>query len=507
MSGESVTMPAEAQEPARPGWGAVLLAPYFAPFTPSRAGRAMSSASCIRTAAAILLCLSISWIIGLLIRVWDGTMVVGWADEVLAPVAFVPSTIYHPSGFVRTTTAPAQGKHGVIKRGLAESFRNQATGMLLTWFLWALAFGLLWVALGSLVLAWLFLPDAQSDKGSATYLRNLRAIWMVAVIAILCSKGVQAGEVYIQHAHLDRFVRGELGPHASTWFSDDLKYEDAFTLFSYSVTAVGILWCLIGGARIARGANAGPTVVESEPRCNACGYNLYHIPQSGRCPECGTPVQDSIAPESRPGLRWQSVQEGGIGTRVGVWMQTTTELLLHPSKSYRALRTRAQASAANSFIGSQLAAIVTAALLLVVFGRIGDPSWNGYSLRLGWVKGILVPCFWAVLAAWIVYRCIAALVITVCMVRRDPGATRAICAVVPYEVVTLWLFLVMNGILFLAAPLLPNVWQSSISALSRGGVPPRNIATYVLCAGNLALVLVWIWRYRVAWRAVRYANF
>jgi hypothetical protein len=83
---------------------------------------------------------------------------------------------------------------------------------------------------------------------------------------------------------------------------------------------------------------------ESDLLCEECGYTLNGLPHSGRCPECGKPVAESIGtrrtapPWEIPGIR-----------PMRAFVSTSIEIIFRPSKFYRTLPTRADLRAAKSF--------------------------------------------------------------------------------------------------------------------------------------------------------------
>ncbi|HOW71833.1 MAG TPA: hypothetical protein PKY77_14630 [Phycisphaerae bacterium] len=72
---------------------------------------------------------------------------------------------------------------------------------------------------------------------------------------------------------------------------------------------------LVGGRRYV-GQPTGPGFSPREPLCDHCGYRITGLPLTGLCPECGTPVRDSLpggrrrpSPCHQPGFTARGVLE------------------------------------------------------------------------------------------------------------------------------------------------------------------------------------------------------
>jgi hypothetical protein len=120
---------------------------------------------------------------------------------------------------------------------------------------------------------------------------------------------------------------------------------------------------------------------------------------------------------------------------------------------------------------------------------------------------VIVPVCLLSLAGWLGYRFVAALVVARVASESNEWGTRALCGVVPYEVVWLWSFLLIDGGLALAEGVWPEWWVFSAALFGLEGSAAESAFVWFVFLCNLGLVLAWWWRYRIAWRAVRYANF
>ncbi len=76
---------------------------------------------------------------------------------------------------------------------------------------------------------------------------------------------------------------------------------------------------------------------ETDLLCESCGYPIAGISKTGNCPECGTPIPESL-PETRTGSAWQTRIRTGKPVAIGAWLTTSWSILRHPGPSFRVLR-------------------------------------------------------------------------------------------------------------------------------------------------------------------------
>jgi len=87
-----------------------------------------------------------------------------------------------------------------------------------------------------------------------------------------------------------------------------------------------------------------PRVPElSDVLCEACGYVVSGLPATGRCPECGKPIAESVG-ENRLPTAWENADHKASGL-----FSTTCELILHPTVFYRTLAVRGSVEVARQF--------------------------------------------------------------------------------------------------------------------------------------------------------------
>jgi hypothetical protein len=77
--------------------------------------------------------------------------------------------------------------------------------------------------------------------------------------------------------------------------------------------------------------------------CENCGYVLNGLPDTSRCPECGTPIAQSIGNHRHP-PPWEMP-----GTKTTRFFRTSAAVLFHPTNFYRTLAVRGSVQSAYRF--------------------------------------------------------------------------------------------------------------------------------------------------------------
>jgi hypothetical protein len=123
---------------------------------------------------------------------------------------------------------------------------------------------------------------------------------------------------------------------------------------------------------------------EADLLCEGCGYTLNGLPTSGNCPECGKPIEQSIG-EHRVLPAWES-----DGHTLRAFLQTSRQVMFHPTQFYRTLATRRDTRPAATFASYHWRAC---SLLFAVAAILHLKSFTGLMrlpLRIGTLH-LLVP--------------------------------------------------------------------------------------------------------------------
>jgi hypothetical protein len=125
---------------------------------------------------------------------------------------------------------------------------------------------------------------------------------------------------------------------------------------------------------------------ETDLLCEACGYTLNGLPDGGNCPECGQPIEQSIAPIVRQPSAWE---------RDRAFLATTAEAIFRPSRFFRNTTTRGESGAALRF-GTIHTAIASA-----LFAGAGVLHFSFETGRpLSWGEGGIEWCGLALFVFW-----------------------------------------------------------------------------------------------------------
>lgn len=250
-------------------------------------------------------------------------------------------------------------------------------------------------------------------------------------------------------------------------------------------------------------SRAVPAVAPADepPHCEECGYDLTHQPESRRCPECGTSLDESLTKDiARPGPAWRSGE-----SNVYEWLETTREVLLRPRQAYRRMAVHQRTARDLWFAASHLVVLALAMLSLVFCVMIGSFS-ESEEVMIGVVLSLFVAPF----LAWLLLRGVAVVATLWALFGKLFHDPAVLWTIVRYETATVWYFFLFNAPLALVV----RIFFEPLAVSSRLGGTPSGTAFSIRMAigviqvtGFIVILLFCLWRYRIAAKAVRWSRF
>jgi len=385
-------------------------------------------------------------------------------------------------------TVTWSGNQGTRQHSLSESF-STAFGSDGVAGVGALALSVLVGCLvGSAALAWLFLIDVHR---SGSLWRSYLSTWRVTLsgVWILLLLTAALGGIAVSFDHVAAWHPAKL---QSSFGPPPLVLV---LLPGVPLCIVILLWRLSRGVRAV--GDDSPTT-EFVPVCEGCGYDLTHQGQHGLCTECGMGIEKSLSPGQRPGCDWERSR------LVATWILLLPEVIRRPRRFYRRLRLREGVGYSEQFARWNLLTVSVGAagwmLLLLAIDKATSTE-----LMIGTLTVSLV----APLLGCGLMRLVAALSVSIWIAHQAIPDVRWARKALGYESAFLWVFCALNGLLITSFV----TWHTWITALQTRllghrywilGVPPELLA---LLLGNAVLCLIWLLRYRVILRAIRWSNY
>jgi hypothetical protein len=239
---------------------------------------------------------------------------------------------------------------------------------------------------------------------------------------------------------------------------------------------------------------------ETDILCENCGYILNGLPESGNCPECGTPIDRSIAQRFRTPPIWESAD--ALAGPVRRFIDTSAQLIFRPRHFFRTTTSRGDIAAAKRFayIHYLLAGILLGLAMWIHWKVIYERMLVRYPLPPAWeslAMAFLLPA-----------ATCASIILTVRL------ATRLTVWEAAYRGFRLPRNVVIRALYYHAAHCLPVallVLGTVVGydwLVSRGmvGMTSVTIYLYVLCGEVLVLAGYLFNTYWIAMRNLMYAN-
>ena len=331
--------------------------------------------------------------------------------------------------------------------------------------------------------AWLLLPIVYGGgSGWAAYQTALKAV--ISGFGVLWFMSLVNGTLLVF------IVNQEEAGNNLIW---EVVHPGVLVILMFASAGILVYWL----SAAARGVAQPLADLKLPPLCEACGYDLTELPEEARCPECGMQAAESLSNTGRLGCAWQVKKD------VAAWVESAWDVIARPSSFYRRLRLREDAEMPRRFARPSypLVGAMFGGWLFVMF-LIFDP--NPGDVLIFVPLGVM---FLISLLAWLIHRFVGALAASWWIVHATLPNCRWGETVIRYESAFLWMFLAMN------VGLLTTYWTWGewMSDLQRDlgiqlvfGMPLEPLAVLLL---NVALSCIWLYRYHIAAKAVRWSNF
>ncbi len=236
------------------------------------------------------------------------------------------------------------------------------------------------IVLSLAVLFFLLLPFAARPGANKPCARH------VARAALLATSAIHVWGAALTVAFLCFFLR------------HDPPETDAILSPLFALLSALILWNLAALITAVRTDYRRPLNFPQprEPLCDNCGYNLTMASPTGRCPECGRPVAESLGPDTRPGTPWERRRSL---PRLAAIASQLRQIVRSPRALFFQTPThRGQADAQRWLLGSLVAVGLAAAWIVPGFYLVDYLADHSASLEISWRTfwgAVMMAIVWA----------------------------------------------------------------------------------------------------------------
>lgn len=446
----------------RPGRLACLFAPFRYLFRPRECGRVMASSPWCAV-IAYLFSLGLIW----------GTILVGFIIDEM--------TQYQWDG----------QDMKLVERSLSETWASMNGDMLspVPTSLLVFAMTTLWTLIATLVIAWITLPVVHRS-GSA--IRSFGRAFRVA-------KGAVIGPGSVMVLLLTTSIVWCINTSERLGADDMVGYYYAIEIW-FGANFLGVwLGIAILGAwarRAAIGARSKEDLASVPLTCEECGYDLTHLPEGGRCTECGEHTRISLDPAYRRcGVDWERRRT------IESWLSANWSLMRHPRLFYQELHLRGDDAPGFSFAFWNYVTIGMVSVISI-FGAffIEEPT----STVQDWLAVLAFGAAMPAIVAWSLHSLVGAIAATFWLFRAQPRPFAYLSKIWQYESAYLWMIVVVGHALAWSFVFFED-WMSDIAKVCVGN-GWMFIEPFIIMGICIALVVGWLLRYSRAIRVVRWAN-
>jgi hypothetical protein len=336
------------------------------------------------------------------------------------------------------------------------------------------------VLLGTLLMPY----AAGGDRASSVWKRSVKlAYWSTTAIlpvSVICSIGVFTAVSLASKLTISAI----LDPLLSVLIMGSL---------------LGMTGMLSLSTRTYAGPPDGPAFSPREPRCDDCGYILIGLPLDSRCPECGTPVRESLPGGRRKPTAWQQHEFKLRGFVQLIALQWT---ILRNEGFFRSLPVQTGLATARHFawISSALLILCILALVQIAYFLLAN-TW-GVPLDMGPASATLIVVLASSQVITMPSACFYA------QLRYGIQDYRVSAIACYYATPFMWplsLVIVLAAVLN-TSPVATFLYDFPLGLVGKSPMTAMHLVDAVLVPIALAALAFWWFRLLKALRSVRFAN-